>query len=108
MPSVCEGSRFTRLGDAQGFMEKSQIFISLMDFIATFFHCVREIVPRFLRKLSFDTKFAEKNKLLRFGNDFGVLFISSIGVHINLPNCQIPLDFSSRMISISIGEEARN
>ena len=60
--SVCEGSRFAGLGDGQGFMEKFQEFISLMDFIATFFHCVRRTLPRFLQKLSFDKKLAEKSK----------------------------------------------
>ena len=35
--SVSEGSRFAGLGDGQGFMEKFKYFISLMEFIATFF-----------------------------------------------------------------------
>ena len=62
MSSVCEGSRFAGLGDGQGFMENFQYLISLMDFIATFFHCVRRTLPRFLQKLSFDKKLAEKPK----------------------------------------------
>ena len=62
MPSVCAGSRFVRLGDGQGFTEKFHFFISLMDFITTFFHCVRRNLPRFLQKLSFDKKLAEKPK----------------------------------------------
>ena len=62
MPSVCEGSRFTGLGDGQGFMEKFQYFISLIDFIPTYFHCVRRTLPRFLQTLSFDKKLAKKPK----------------------------------------------
>ena len=50
------------MGDGQGFMEKFQDFISLMVFIATFFHCVRGTLPQFLKKLSFDKKLAEKPK----------------------------------------------
>ena len=62
MSSVCGRSRFTRLGDGQGFMTKFQKFISLMDFIETFFHCVRRTLPQFLQKLSFDKNLAEKPK----------------------------------------------
>jgi hypothetical protein len=62
VPSVCGGSRFARLGDGQGFAEKFQIFISLMEFIANFFHCVRRKSPRFLQKLSFDKNLAKKPK----------------------------------------------
>ena len=51
-----------RLGDGQGFMEKFQIFIALMDFITNFFHCVRRKSPRFLQKLSFDKNLPEKRK----------------------------------------------
>ena len=54
------------------------------------------------------TKFGWKIKILRFRNDFWVLFISSIGDQINSPIFQIPLGFSSRVISISICEQARN
>ena len=50
------------LGDGKGFMEKFQIFISLMEFITTFFHCVKRKSPRFLQKLSFDKNLAEKPK----------------------------------------------
>ena len=63
---VCEGSRFARLGDGRGFMEKFQIFISLMDIIEYFFHCVRRKSPRFLQKLSFDKNLAEKPKSFVF------------------------------------------
>ena len=62
MLSVCGGSRFKGLGDGQGFMTKFQNLISLMEFIATFFHCVRRTLPRFLQKLRFDKKLAEKTK----------------------------------------------
>ena len=62
MPSVCGGSRFVRLGDGQGFMEKFQFFISIMDFIEKKFHCVRRILPRFLQKLSFVKNLAENPK----------------------------------------------
>ena len=62
LPSVCGGSSFEGLGDGQGFMEKLQIFISLMYFIATFFHCGRINLPRFLQKLSFDKNLAENPK----------------------------------------------
>ena len=60
--SVCGRSRFVGLGDGQGFMEKFKVFISLMDFIETFFHCVRKTLPRFLQKLSFEKNLAEKPK----------------------------------------------
>ena len=50
------------LGDGQGFVEKFQFFISLMEFITTFFHGVRRTLPRFLQKLSFDKNLAEKRK----------------------------------------------
>ena len=100
MSSVCGGSRFTRLGDGRGFVENFQIFISLMDFITYFFHCVRRKSPRFLQKLSFDKKLAEKPKSSVFETISG--FLSSIGAHINFPNCKIPLDLFSR------GEQARN
>ena len=53
-------------------------------------------------------KFGWKIKILWFRNDFWVLFISFSGDNIKLPNFQIPLYFSSRVISISIGEHARN
>ena len=66
VPSVCEGSRFMGLGDGLGFMEKLKFFISLMDFISTFFHCVRRTLPRFLQKLSFDKKLAKKTKSFVF------------------------------------------
>ena len=69
-----------RLGDGRGFMEKFQIFISLMDFIATFFHCVRRKSPRFLQKLSFDKKLAEKPKSSVFETISG--FCSSLLVEI--------------------------
>jgi hypothetical protein len=59
------------LGDGQGFMKKFQKFISLMDFIATFFHCVRRTLPRFLQKPSFDKKLAEKSKSSIFEMIFG-------------------------------------
>ena len=51
--SVCGGSRFARIGDGQGFVEKLKFFISLMEFIAAFFHCVRRKSPRFLQKTEF-------------------------------------------------------
>ena len=76
MSSVCGGRGFTRLGDGQGFMEKFQFFISPMDFIATFFHCVRRNLPRFLQKLSFDKNLAEKPKSFVFETISG--FFSSI------------------------------
>ena len=79
-----------------------------MEFIATMFHCVRRNLPRFLQKLSFDKKLAEKTKILCFRNDFWVLFIYSSGDHINFPNFKIPLDLFSRVILISRGEHARN
>ena len=59
---VCGGSRFAGLGNGQGFMKNFQNFISLMDFISTSKHCVRPTLPRFLQKLSFDKKLAEKTK----------------------------------------------
>ena len=80
MSSVCEGSRFVRLGDGQGFAEKFQIFISLIYFIAAFFHCVKRKSPRLLQKLSFDKKLVEKPKSLVFETIFG--FCSSILVEL--------------------------
>ena len=62
MSLVCGGNRFVRLEYGQGFVEKFQIFISLMDFIAGFFDNVRRKSPRFLQKLSFDKNLAEKPK----------------------------------------------
>ena len=53
-------------------------------------------------------KFGWKIKILWFRNDFWVLFISSSGDQINSPIFQIPLGFSSRVISIWICEHARN
>ena len=78
--SVCEGSRFTGLGDGQGFVEKFQIFISLIDFIADFFHCVRRKSPQVLQKLSFDKNLAEKPKSSDFETISG--FFSSLIVDI--------------------------
>jgi hypothetical protein len=71
VPSVCEASRFEGLADGQGFMAKFQYFISLMDFIATFFHRVKRTLPRFLQKLSFDKKLAEKQKSYVFEMIYG-------------------------------------
>ena len=62
MSLVCGGRRFMRLGNGRGFMEKLQIFISLMDFITNTFHYVRRKSPQFLQKLSFDKNLAEKPK----------------------------------------------
>ena len=76
VPSICEGSRFVRLGDGKGFMEKLQIFISLIDFISAFFHCVKKKSSRFLQKLSFDKNLAEKPKSFDFETISG--FCSSI------------------------------
>ena len=69
--SVCGGSRFIRLGDGQGFMEKFQFSISLLEFIATFFHYIRRNLPRFLQKLSFDKNLAEKPKSFVFETIYG-------------------------------------
>ena len=76
MSLVCGGTRFAGLGDSQDFLEKFQIFISLMEFIATFLHCVRRNLPRFLQKLSFDKKLAEKPKSSVFETIYG--FCSSL------------------------------
>ena len=54
------------------------------------------------------TKFGWKIKILRFRNDFWVLFISSSGDKINSPIFQVPLGLSSRVIFISFCEQARN
>lgn len=80
MPLVCEGNRFVRLGDGQGFVEKLQIFISLIDFIAAFFHCVKRKSPRFLQKLSFDKNLVEKPKSSDFETISG--FCSSLLVEL--------------------------
>ena len=71
MSSVCGDSRFARLGDGQGFMEKFQFLISLMDFITTFIHYVRRNLPRFLQKLSFDKNLAKKPKSSVFETIYG-------------------------------------
>jgi hypothetical protein len=68
--SVCEGNRFKGLEDGHGFIEKLQFFISLREFIKTFFHYVRKTLPRFLQKLSFDKNLAEKPKSSVFENFF--------------------------------------
>jgi hypothetical protein len=80
VPSVCVGRRFARLGDAEGFMEKFQIFISLIDFITDFFHCVRRKSPQLLQKPSFDKNLAEKPK----SSDFEMIsgFCSSLLVEL--------------------------
>ena len=65
MSSVCGGSKFTWLGDGKVFMEKLQVFTSLMDFKTTFFHYVRKTLPQFLQTLSFD-KIWLKNQNLPF------------------------------------------
>ena len=59
------------LGDGQGFMKKFQNLISLMEFIATFFHCVKRNLPRFLQKLSFDKNLAKKPKSSVFETIYG-------------------------------------
>ena len=69
-----------RLGDGRGFEEKFQILISLMEFIASFFHCVRRKSPRFLQKLSFDKNLAEKPKSSDFETISG--FCSSLLVEL--------------------------
>ena len=74
--SVCEGSRFVELGDGQGFTKKIQEFISLLDFITTQKHRVRPTLPRFLQKLCFDTKLAEKPNFFDFETIYG--FCSSL------------------------------
>ena len=80
MSSVCGGSRFVRLGDGRGFKEKLKIFISLIEFIAYFFHCVGRKSPRFLQKLSSDKNLAIKPKSFDFETIFG--FCSSLLVDI--------------------------
>ena len=69
-----------RLGDGRGFTKKFKIFISLMDFIASFFHCVRRKSPRFLQKLSYDKNLAAKSK----SSDFEMIsgFCSSLLVEL--------------------------
>ena len=76
MQSVCGGSKFVRLGDGQGFMEKFKNLISLLDFIATSFHCVRRNLSRFLPKLSFDKNLVENPKSFVFETISG--FCSSL------------------------------
>ena len=60
-----------RLGDGKVFLEKLHFFISLMEFIVAFFHCVRRKSPRFLQKLSFDKNLAEKPKSSIFETIYG-------------------------------------
>ena len=60
-----------RIGDGQGFMKKLKNLISIMEFITTFFHCVRITLPRFLQKLSFDKNLAEKPKSSIFETIYG-------------------------------------
>ena len=59
-------------------------------------------------KTEFWQKFGWKTKILWFRNDFWVLFISSSGAHINFPNFKIPFYFFYRVISSSIGKQAKN
>ena len=51
-----------------------------MDFIATFFHCVRRTLPRFLQKLSFDKKLAEKPKSSVFETIYGFCSIFVVDI----------------------------
>ena len=88
--------------------QNSKILYPLWILSQLFFHRVRRTLPRFFAKTEFWQKFGWKTKILRFRNYFWVFFIYSSGDHINLPNFQIPLDVSSTVISISIGEQARN
>jgi hypothetical protein len=69
-----------RLRDGQVFVEKFKIFISIMDFIPIFFHCVRRKSPRFLQKLSFNKNLAEKPKSSVFETISG--FCSSLLVEL--------------------------
>ena len=71
MPSGCGVSRFKRIGDGRGFVEKFQILISLMYFITYFVHRVRRKSPQFLQKLSFDKNLVEKPKSSDFETIFG-------------------------------------
>ena len=73
-----------------------------------FFSLCQKKITSIFGKTKFLQKFGWKTKILRFRNNFWVLFISSSGDHINFPNCKIPLDFFSRVIPSSRGEHARN
>ena len=77
-------------------------------FYHSFFSLCQKKITSIFAKTEFWQKIGWKTKILHFRNDFWVLFISSSGAHIKLPNFQIPLDLSSRVISSSIGEQARN
>ena len=46
-------------------------FLSLMEFITTFFHYVKRTLPRFFQKLSFDKNLAEKPKSSVFETIYG-------------------------------------
>ena len=79
-----------------------------MDFITTFFHCVRRTLPRFLQKLSFDKKLAEKPKSSIFEMISGFCSFLIVKLISTFLNCQNPLEFFSRFIVSSRGEQARN
>ena len=87
--------------------KNSKFLYPLWSLSQLFFNVSEELCLDFA-KTEFWQKFGWKTKILRFWNDFWVLFISSSGAHINLPNFQIPFGFSSKLISISICEQARN
>ena len=107
VPLVCGGSRFARLWDGWCLEEKFQIFISLWSLSQLFFTVSEENHLDFCKNWVL-TKFGWKTKILYFQNDFCVLFIPSSGSHINFSKFQILLEFFSRVISISRGEQARN
>ena len=77
-------------------------------FYLIFFSLCQKKITSIFAKTEFWQKFGWKAKILWFRNDFWVLFISSSGAHINFPYCKKPLYFFSRVISSSIGEQARN
>ena len=77
-------------------------------FYRNFFSLCEKNFASIVAKTAFWQNFGRKTKILRFRNSFWVLFISSSGDHINIPNCKNPLELFSRVILSSKGEQARN
>ena len=108
VPLVCEGSRLAGLGDVRGYVEKLQIFYIPYLFFRSLLSEFQKKITSIFAKTEFWPEFDWKIKILRFRNDFWVLFISSSGDQINSPIFQIPLGFSYRVIFISFCEQASN
>ena len=87
---------------------KNSKFLYPLWILSHIFSLCQKKITSIFAKTEFWQKFGWKTKILRFRNDFWVLFISSSGAHINFSNFQNTFYFFSRVISSSRGEQARN